>query len=150
MKTQKIIIVVLSAFLLSCNSVDKNPLEGTWKLIEFKFTFPDSTVIEYPGNVTKCYSSWMLSGSNSLWYYKYKTDLDTVYSIDFGDMTYTFDGKTYKETYLATQDEKFIGQTFTYEIEIKNDTLTLSGPAPNEVEKLGCTVYEVLVRSDER
>ena len=81
-----------------------------------------------------------------MWYFRYKPNANSAYSIDFGDMKYKFDGKVYQETYISAQDDKFIGQTFHYKVKISNDTLTLTGPQDGEVEKLGASVIEVFVR----
>ena len=61
-------------------------------------------------------------------------------------MKYKFVGKLYQETYLSAQDDKFIGQTFHYNVTISNDTLTLTGPQDEEVNKLGASVLEIFVR----
>ena len=132
--------------LLGCTGEIKNPIEGSWDLIYFRWTYPDSSFLEYPGNVKTCTYKWMLTDNNSLWYYRYQADADSSYISDIGDMEYKFDGKSYQETYMAAQDEKYIGQTFHYNVTIKNDTLTLSGPDKGEIERLGCSVFEIFVR----
>jgi hypothetical protein len=50
MKTPNLLILFVLAILMSCTSKPKNPIEGTWNLVSFKMTFPDSTFMEYPGN----------------------------------------------------------------------------------------------------
>jgi hypothetical protein len=146
MKPQKLLIAGMFLLLLACTATDKDPIEGSWKLVSFKWSFPDSATIEYPGNVETAYGSWMLSDTNSLYYYKYRTNADSAYELAFGDMSYKFDGKIYRETYLASDNDQLIGQTFHYQLTIKNDTLTLSGPGEGESEKLGCTVIEKYIR----
>jgi hypothetical protein len=146
MKTQTFIYLFVLAIFIGCTSKQKNPMEGSWKLAYFKWTFPDSTYLEYPGNVNECTGKWMLLDSNSLWYFRYKPNNDSAYIIEFGDMIYKFDGKIYQETYLSAQDDKFIGKTFHYNISIENDSLTLSGPGEGESEELGCVVLEKFIR----
>lgn len=146
MKTQNLLFLLVLAILMSCTSKPKNPIEGTWNLVSFKWTFPDSSFFEYPGNITECSGKWMLLDSNSLWYFRYKPNNDSAFIIEFGDVKYSFDGKIYKETYRSSHDDKFIGQTFHYFVSIKNDTLTLTGPGEGESEKLGCVVIEKMVR----
>lgn len=132
--------------LLGCTDATKNQIQGTWNLVYFKWNYPDSTFFEYPGNIKICNGKMMLLDDNSLWYFRYKTNTDSVYTLEFGDMKYKFDGKIYQETYLSAQDDKFIGQTFHYNVTISNDTLTLTGPGDGEVDKLGCNVLEIFVR----
>jgi len=146
MKTKLILFLMISIFFLSCSQKQPNPIEGTWNLIQLKWTFPDSTILEYPGNIEYCSSSWIASGNNSIWVFKYKTPNDTAFTIEFGETEYKYDGKTYQETYLSSNDDKFIGQTFSYNLRIKNDTLTLTGPAKEEQEKLGLKILEVFVK----
>jgi len=146
MKTLNLLTVIVLAILMSCASKPKNPIEGTWNLVYFKFIFPDSTFLEYPGNVAACSGKFMLLDSNSLWYFRYKPNNDSAYIIEFGDVKFKFDGKTYQETYKSAQDDKFIGLTFHYDVSINNDTLTLSGPGEGESDKLGCVVLEKFVR----
>ena len=45
MKTRNLLILIVLAILMSCTSKPKNPIEGTWNLVSFKFTFPDSTFL---------------------------------------------------------------------------------------------------------
>jgi hypothetical protein len=152
MKTSiAIFLVCVGLLVFSCQDrknedMNKSAIEGTWSLVYFKWVFPDSTYLEFPGNVKDCTGKWMLSGGNSLWYLKYMPSNSSTYTIEFGDMKYQFDGKIYQETYLSSQDNKFIGQTFHYSVSIKNDTLTLTGPGEGESEKLGCKVIEKFVR----
>jgi hypothetical protein len=72
--------------LLCCTSEKKSAIEGTWELTYFKWSFPDSVFFEYPGNIKMCDSRFMVSDDNSLWYFKYKTNTDSAYTIEFGDM----------------------------------------------------------------
>lgn len=152
MKTSIAIFLVCVVLLgFACQNkktedMNKSAIEGTWSLVYFKWVFPDSTYLEFPGNVKEATGKWMLSDGNSLWYFKYMPSNSSAYTIEFGDVKYQFDGKIYQETILSSQDNKFIGQTFHYNISIENDTLTLTGPAEGESERLGCTVIEKLVR----
>ena len=109
----------------------KSQIEGAWELVYFKWTNSDSTFGEYPGNVTECNSSWILSGNNSLYYYQYKTHTDSVYKIAFGDVNYKYDGELYEETYLSSSNDERIGKTIQYNVVIRNDSLTLSGQGPD-------------------
>jgi hypothetical protein len=126
--------------------MNKSAIEGTWSLVYFKWVFPDSTYLEFPGNVKEATGKWMLLDGKSLWYFRYMPGNSSTYTIDFGDVNYQFDGKIYQETILSAKNSKFIGQTFHYNISIENDTLTLTGPGEGESEKLGCTVIEKFVR----
>lgn len=147
MKAQNLLILIVLAILMSCKGNPKNPIEGTWNLVYFKWTFPDSAFLEYPGNVAACNGKFMLLDSNSLWYFRYKPNNDSAYIIEFGDVKFKFDGKTYQETYKSAQDDKLIGLTFHYNVSINNDTLTCSGPVgEGESDKLGCVVLEKFVR----
>jgi len=146
MKPQILSILVGAILLLSCTHATKNQIQGTWNMVYFKWNFADSTFFEYPGNIKICNSKMMLLDNNSLWYFKYKTNTDSAYTIEFGDTKYKFNGKIYQETYISAQDDKFIGRTFHYNVTISNDTLTLTGPEDGEVDKLGCNVLEIFVR----
>ena len=146
MKTQNLLILIVFAILMSCASNPINPIEGTWNLVSFKWTFPDSTFLEYPGNVAACSGKLMLLDRYSLWYFRYKPNNDSAYIIEFGDMIFKFVGKIYQETYKSAHDDKFIGLTFHYDVSINNDTMTFSGPGEGESDKLGCFVLEKFVR----
>jgi hypothetical protein len=146
MKAKNILVLIFLVALMSCSTKTKNPLEGTWNLVHFKWTFPDSSFLEYPGNVRECSGKWMILDNRSLWYFRYKSSNDSIYKFEFGDMKYSFDGKIYQETYLSCQDDKLIGQTFHYYLSIAHDTLTLSGPLEGDIEKLGCVVLEQFIR----
>ena len=152
MKTSITIILACIVLLVSAcqnkktDDMNKSAIEGTWSLVYFKWVFPDSTYLEFPGNVKECTGKWMLSDGNTLWYFRYMPGDKSTYTIEFGDGNYQFDGKIYQETFVSSQDSKFIGQTFHYNISIENDTLTLTGPGEGESEKLGCTVIEKFVR----
>jgi hypothetical protein len=146
MKTQNLLILIALAILISCTSKSKSPIEGSWSIVSYKWTLPDSTFFEYPGNIKECTGKWILSDSNSLWYFRYKFNNDSAYIVEYGDTKYKFDGKIYQETYISAKDDKCIGQTFHFEVSIKNDTLTISGPAEGEAEKLGCIILEKYVR----
>ena len=146
MKTRILSILVGAIMLTACTDAAENQIQGTWNLVYFKWIYPDSTVFEYPGNIQICNGRMMLLEDNAMWYFRYKPNANSAYSIDFGDMKYKFDGKVYQETYISAQDDKFIGQTLHYKVKISNDTLTLTGPQDGEVEKLGASVIEVFVR----
>ncbi len=147
---------MIPIFIISCTQEKKStvegeqekqsPIEGAWEIVYFKWTYPDSTFDEYPGNITMCDNTWILSGNNSVWYFKYKTNTDSTYIIEFGDVNYKHDGELYQETYLSSFDDMRIGRTLNFNIAIKNDTITLTGPGEGEEEILGCKVREVYVR----
>jgi len=146
MKTQILSILVGATLLLSCAHATRNQIQGTWNLVYFKWNYSDSTFFEYPGNIKICNGKMILLDNNSLWYFRYKTNADSAYIVEFGDTKYKFNDEIYQETYISAQDDKFIGQTFHYNVTISNDTLTLTGPGDGEVDKLGCTVLEIFVR----
>lgn len=122
------------------------PSGGTWNLVSLKWTYTDSTSYEYPGNLVECSGRWIVSNDNSLFYYKYKTNEDTVYTIEVWDVKYKYESNIYEETYIEAPDNNLIGQKIHYKVSINNDTLTLSGPNKEESSILGCVVLEKYVR----
>lgn len=146
MKTKGLLFLILLVALFSCTRRPKNPLEGTWNLVHCKWTYPDSSFLEYPGNITTCSGKWIILDNKCLWYFRYKVQNDSIYKFEFGDMTYSYDGKIYQETYLLSQDDKYIGQILHYYVSIEKDTLTLSGPLEEDIEKLGCLVLEKFIK----
>ncbi len=73
MKAKIIFFLMISIIIFSCTQSQTedtqekiSPIEGAWENVYFKWTDPDSTFVEYPGNVTECNSSWFISGNKSL------------------------------------------------------------------------------------
>ena len=148
MKTTLFPLFVTCYLMISCNCnhETKSSIIGTWEPVKIKWDFLDSTVIEYPGNVSQCEALWIITETDNSYAVNYMIPPDTSFTLDFSAGPYTFDGKIFKETRTFSTDTLLINQSFTWELQLNNDTIIISGPAEEEVQRLGCKVYEVWIR----
>ena len=148
MKAKLFFIILLCCSFLACTKSTNPSIEGTWQPLKIKWTFLDSSLIEYPGNVSQCEGIWMISQNYFSFAVNLKMAQDTSVMLDFLCGPFSFDGETYQETYqYGTPNNKTrLGHTFSHKLNISNDTLTIIGPKEDEVEKLGCRIYEVWIR----
>ena len=137
------------SLLYACTKETKiNTIEGSWRLVSFKWIFSDSTIFEFPGNIKMASGRAMYTENHALWLTRFKKDDDSTYTTVFGDMKFNYDGKVYKETYISANDDIYIGQTYHYNLLIENDTLIQTGPIYGESQKAGFTISEIWVRED--
>lgn len=130
--------------LTSCSQQVKGPLEGTWEPVKIIWSFPDSTKIEYPGNVTKCEGLWIFAKQD--WFYAVNYSTHSATASYFEGGPYNYDGITCQLTYKYSNEKVLIGQSFSSQLKVKNDTLIIIGPKKEEEERLGSKLYEVWVR----
>ncbi|MCX6224642.1 MAG: hypothetical protein NTV01_07815 [Bacteroidia bacterium] len=144
MKLPLTLLLILLLVLTSCSQQEKSPLEGTWEPVKIIWSFPDSTKIEYPGNVAKCEGLWIFTKNDWFYAVNYSTNSDTASYLEGGP--YNYDGITCQLTYKYSNEKFLIGQSFSSQLKVRNDTLIIIGPKKEEEERFGSKLYEVWVR----
>ncbi len=143
-------IIILSLFILvafnSCNQQEKSPIEGTWEMVSGKWTRPDSTIFEYPGNIKDLSQLFMYSKNYFIYCGRFMSD--TATRDNYGGGTYQFDENKYEETILYFSNPDNIGIKLAFELVIKNDTLIKTGPIGGDEKKFRTKLTEVYIRKD--
>ena len=143
-------IIILSLFILvafnSCNQQEKSPIEGTWEMVSGKWTRPDSTIYEYPGNIKDLSQLYMFSKNYFMWCGRFMTDTVTVNN--WGGGSYQFDENKFEQTILYHPNPDIIGIKLVFELVIKNDTMIITGPIGGDEKKFGTKLTEVYIRKD--
>jgi len=139
-------LLLLITLLLGCSEKCKNQYDGSWKLIEAKWSANDSVYYQYPGNITSMDGSWILTDTHSIYLMKYVIEGDSTVIVDYSKSSITIANNILTETYLVSNEKKLEGQTLTFNVEVKGDTLIFKGPLGNGKEISGYDLYEVFVR----
>ena len=118
-------LIVLSLIAVSCTQpvVQKNPMEGAWKMIHMKFISDGKVLYEMPGNV-KMDQVKMWTAGNFMFVGKYT--MDTITDNNFGRGTYTMDS-IYVE-HVINMNGNDVTTVYRMSMEISNDTLTQTWP----------------------
>lgn len=159
MKFKIFTLVILSVLIWGCSEKTSNKNEvsckndklcckyaGSWKLIECKWAFDESKILSYPGNITKLDGSWIIAGNHGIYLMKYTVEGDSTVYTDYGKSTVKFENNTVTENYLISNEENLVGQTISFEIEQKGDTMIFKGPTGNGRDVIDYSIYEVFVR----
>ena len=129
----KIVFIIISTVLLSCETNTKNkelkntlPIAGTWQLISgTTIEKGDTTVTDYKNNVS------FIKIINDTHFAFLKHNLtkgkDSSASYDSGGGSYSLKDSLYTEHLEYCNEREWEGNDFTFTITIKNDTLTQSG-----------------------
>ncbi|KAA2243341.1 lipocalin-like domain-containing protein [Chitinophaga agrisoli] len=114
--------------LLSCNAsvTVTQPINGTWRLISgATITKGDTVTIDY----TKGTRMIKIINDHHFAFLKHDIDApkDSANHFDAGGGSYTLEGVTYTEHLDYYSDRNWEGKTFTFTVDISNDTLTQKG-----------------------
>lgn len=149
MKT--IIIQLLIIFtLLSCakeskphktpENVNKNPIEGSWKLVYADIKENDSLQIK---DLSKTDFIKIINGSHFAFF---NQDQGTSENFMAGAGTYTFNGSDYAETLDFINAPDYRGHIFPFKVEIKGDSLIQQGHEKIEAAGLDRYILEKYIR----
>jgi hypothetical protein len=146
MKLKIITLLFLSTLIWACSEKTASKYDGSWKLIECKWAFDDSKTFSYPGNINKVEGSWIITDNHGIYLIQYTVEGDSTVYTDYGKSTVKFENNTVTEKYLISNEENLVGQTISFEVEQKGDTLIFKGPSGNGKDVLDYSIYEVFVR----
>jgi len=90
--------------------------------------------------------SWIVSNNYSIYLMKYNIKGDSTIIVDYSKSRIKVDNNSYTETYLLSNEKKLIGQSLSFSVRFKGDTLIFSGPLGNGKAISGYDLYEVFVR----
>ncbi|WP_298739886.1 hypothetical protein [uncultured Chitinophaga sp.] len=121
------------------------PLTGTWRLISgTTITKGDTTVTDY----TQGMSMIKIINGSHFAFLKHSQDApkDSSNQFDGGGGSYTLEGNTYTEHLDYYGDRNWEGKTFTFTVNISNDTLTQKGIEKVEGAGIDHEIIERYVR----
>lgn len=140
-------LITLLFALLSCSTPTKPPVSitGTWQLVSgTTITQGDSITTDYTKGAS------MIKIINDSHFSFLKHDLsapgDSLNHFDGGGGRYTLDGSTYTEHLDYYSDKDWEGKTFTFTVNISNDTLIQRGMEKVEAEGIDREIIERYVR----
>jgi hypothetical protein len=142
-------LFLVFVFLLSCSTSvqeKKNPIEGTWEMISGKYSTPDTTTL-FP--VSDHERMIKIISKKHFVFVNQDTSRKDYYG--FGGGKYTLDGDNYTEHLELFSYPNWIGESVTFTMKVKGDTLIQSGILP--IKKWGFgeydqDLYEVYIRLD--
>ena len=145
------IIQLLIIFtLLSCTKeskphkatekVNKNPIEGSWKLVYADIKENDSLQIK---DLSKTDFIKIINGSHFAFF---NQDQGTSENFMAGAGTYTFNGSDYAETLDFINAPDYRGHIFPFKVEIKGDSLIQQGHEKIEAAGLDRYILEKYIR----
>ncbi|MBN2635261.1 MAG: hypothetical protein JXR61_03260 [Prolixibacteraceae bacterium] len=118
------ILLFAAALLVACTATHE-PLEGTWKLVEYKSIVDGEVAWTIPGNAEgEQLKSW--SGEYFLFVGKFISDGTTT--PNYGSGTYTLNGNQYTEHIAFHISEDYTGSDERLLMEFKGDTLIQINP----------------------
>lgn len=106
---------------LPTSNSEKNPIEGTWKLVYGEIRQNDSLEVK---DVTKSDFIKIINATHFAFFNQNKNSAEGFYG---GAGTYTLNGKEYIETLDFIGTESLRGHVFPFTVEIKGDSLIQSG-----------------------
>jgi len=134
-------VIVLS---MACVTETKNALEGTWEMIEARWSRTDTT-FTFPA--TQFERQVKILDKTHFVFVRQDTSVEDSYF--YGGGIYTLVGDTYTETLEFFGNKSAVGQTFTFKIQINGDTLKQTGQLPYKTLGIGdydVELYEVWKR----
>lgn len=143
---KNIVIVMLMLIILSSCSqkkeekntelpIEENKIEGSWKLVYADILENDSLQIKDLGNTD------FIKIINRTHFAFFNQDRETSENFMAGGGSYTFDGRSYKETLNFIASPDYRGHVFPFEVEIKGDSLIQKGH--EKIEEAGLDRYIV-------
>jgi len=115
--------LLLCIALLGCAREKMNTLEGTWRLVAGTNKFADTTYdyakMGYDGIKMWCGNHFVFVG-------RVVRNGDTTNN--YGGGTFTQEGNTYTEVISYFPVRTMVGDTISFEVQVKNDTLIQKGP----------------------
>jgi hypothetical protein len=139
--------ITLLFALLSCSTPTQPAVSitGTWQLVSgTTITGNDSTTTDYTKGAS------MIKIINDSHFAFLKHDLsapgDSLNHFDGGGGSYTLNGNTYTEHLDYYSDKDWEGKTFTFTVNISNDTLIQRGMEKVEAENIDREIIERYVR----
>ena len=139
-----IIATIVCLTMLGCNTERKNNVEGTWRLIAGTSKTADSTydysMMDYDGMK-------MISNGHFMFVGRYLQNGDTAYN--YGGGTYTLEGNHYTEILKYFPVKSMLGDTLSYEVQVRNDSLIQKGPRKiGKYKNVEWELYEVYRRAE--
>ena len=127
-------ILFLIIIISSCNSEEKNPIEGTWRLISAETTEKDSTFSTFNKN-TKMIK--IINDSHFAFFnHDLKNGKDSTTALYFaGSGKYTLKDSIYTENLEYFNNRDWENNKFEFVVKVQNDTLIQKGV--EKIEKLG-------------
>lgn len=133
----------LCLMLLGCSSEQNNKVEGTWRLVSGTSKTADSTYdysrMGYDGMKMICDRHFMFVG-------RYVQNGDTAYN--YGGGTFTLEGNNYTEVLRYFPVKSMVGDTLSYDVQVRNDTLIQKGPKKTgKYKDVTWELYEVYTKA---
>ena len=116
-------------------ALEKNTIEGSWKLVYADILENDSLQVKDLGNTD------FIKIINRTHFAFFNQDRETSENFMAGGGSYTFDGVSYKETLNFIASPDYRGHVFPFEVEIKGDSLIQKGH--EKIEEAGLDRYIV-------
>ena len=117
-----------------------NQIEGSWKLVYADIFENDSLQIKDLGNTD------FIKIINRTHFAFFNQDRGSSENFMAGGGSYTFDGKSYKETLNFIASPDYRGHVFPFEVEIKGDSLIQKGHEKLEEAGLDRYIVEKYIR----
>lgn len=119
---------------------EKNPIEGSWKMVYAHIKEKDSIQIKELSNTD------FIKIINASHFAFFNQDRGTSENFNAGGGTYVLSGSTYKETLNFINAPDYRGHVFPFEIEIKGDSLIQQGHEKLEAAGLDRYILEKYIR----
>ena len=131
MKTKIFITLMISLFVLSCSTNEKQhrKIDGAWSLAYYKTVAKDTVVGRYIGKDVIGSQIKVWSKGHFVFVGRFK--VNELYTDNYGGGTYTLEGSQYIETILYHKNHRWVGSQPKMLIEIKGDTLYQTWPVNN-------------------
>jgi hypothetical protein len=147
MKNATLIILTVAAFL-SCNTPVQPAVNGTWKLFASSMIKGNDTTVTYPVSGEESEMIKVLNGDHFAFFkHDLKHGKDAARVIfDSGAGRYTLKGDVYTEFLDYCNYRDWEDKTFTFNLQIKQDTLIQRGVEKIEGLNINQEIIEMYVR----
>lgn len=116
--------LLISLIVLSC-ARQRNPVEGSWRLVYAQSVEGDSLVWKFPGDYT---GSQIKIWTKGHWAFVCRFKQEVAFTDGYGGGSYTLDGTHYIESIVYHITENYVGTQIKMIIKVEGDTLIQTSP----------------------